>query len=85
MRYALKLTSRQRVVRFIQTFWSEFHYAPTVQEVANGLGLGSRNAAIYHIRALRALGTVEWTEGDNRTIKLKEVKPWRIGTTNLQK
>ena len=67
-----KLSSRQRVVRFIHSFWHTYRYPPTMQEIANGLGMGSKETVRYHLQALRAKGTIEWQEGAARTIRLKE-------------
>jgi SOS-response transcriptional repressor LexA len=68
-RYNPKLSTRQRVVRCIQSFWATYHYPPTVREIAAALDLNSIEAVRYHLRALRAAGTLEWQEGNARTIR----------------
>jgi SOS-response transcriptional repressor LexA len=68
-RYNPKLSTRQRVVRHIHAFWATYHYPPTVREIAADLGLNSTEAVRYHLRALRAAGTIEWEEGNGRTIR----------------
>lgn len=64
--------TRTRVYLYIAAFWRQYGYAPQLREIAHALNLGSKETVRYHVRALRAEGKVEWTEGPSRTIRIKE-------------
>ncbi len=65
--------ARKSVLRYIAIFAKRYGYPPTMREIANGLGYGSKEAIRYHLRALRTQGIVDWQEGAGRTIRIREV------------
>lgn len=65
-----KLSSRQRIIRFIIAFSSTYPYPPTMAEIAAAMDFNSVETVRYHIKALRAAGTIEWQEGSGRSIRL---------------
>jgi repressor LexA len=55
----MNLTPRQlEIVKFIRTFVEEHEYAPTMQEIADHLGV-SRPTVFEHIEALEARGAIK--------------------------
>lgn len=66
----IKLPTRARVYAYIQQFWCEYNYPPTLLEIARALDLNSVSAVRYHVRELRHEGKIAWTEGADRTIHL---------------
>ncbi len=67
-----KLSSRQRIIRFLIAFAPTYGYPPTMSEIAAALDFNSVESVRYHVKALRAAGTIEWQEGNSRTIALRE-------------
>jgi len=65
-----KLSSRQRIIRYIVAFWHAYEYPPTMGEIAAAMDFNSIEAVRYHIKALRAAGAITWQEGHSRTIRL---------------
>ena len=65
-----KLTSRQRVVRFLIHFQATYGYPPTPQEIARGMNYNCVDSVRYHLKALKAAGTIEWDGGKGRSVRL---------------
>jgi predicted ArsR family transcriptional regulator len=55
-----------KVYRYIISFTCENGYQPSMQDVANGLGLRSRNAVLCHVKSLVKFGYVEIRDGSSR-------------------
>ena len=54
----MNLTPRQlEIVKFIRTYIAEHEYAPTMQEIADHLGV-SKPTVFEHIEALEARGAI---------------------------
>ena len=67
-------TQRQRVVLdFISEFTDQKGYAPTFQEIANGVGLKSLATVHKHITNLQSLGFL--TRGVNRARTVEVTSP----------
>lgn len=64
--------TRARIVEFIGNYHAENHVAPSLQEIADGVGLASHNAVRNHLLALKADGKVTWVEGRYRTVRVVE-------------
>jgi repressor LexA len=57
------LTARQReVLDFIETFYRDSGYAPTMREIQEKFGFASRSTAHMHVVALEEKGYVERVE-----------------------
>lgn len=68
-----ELTLRQReVLNFITTYISTHGMAPTITEIADGMGFKSPNAASVHITALKKKGAISVRRGASRGITLTE-------------
>jgi repressor LexA len=66
----MNLTPRQlEIVRFIRDYTAEHSYAPTMQEMANQLGV-SRPTVFEHIEALEAKGALRRERQKSRAIEL---------------
>ncbi len=66
----IHLTPRQlEIVEFIRDYTAEYEYAPTMQEIADHLGV-SRPTVFEHIEALEAKGALSREPTRTRTISL---------------
>lgn len=65
------LTNRQIIVlQFIRQFMTDNGYAPTIREIAEGLGLCSTGNIHAHIKALEDKGYIKRKEMSPRAIKV---------------
>jgi SOS-response transcriptional repressor LexA len=73
-----RLTWREReALLFIRDFKARYLYAPTLREIAAGLGLSSASVANYRVHALREKGLLTFVAGEPRTIVLREEREER--------
>lgn len=67
------LTPRQiEVLQFIEQFYDETGYAPTLEEIRAHLGLGSVATVHKHLKALEAKGAIHREEHRSRSVELAE-------------
>jgi SOS-response transcriptional repressor LexA len=65
-----------QILAFIEGFWRDCGYSPSVREVMNGVGLSSPAMAYHYLRVLEARGLITRARRDpgmrarNRTITL---------------
>ncbi len=64
--------AQQRTLKFIRQFFAQHGYAPTVMEVAEGIGIKSKGVAHRYILALQDAGKLEIQQGRHRNIALLE-------------
>lgn len=65
------LTKRQaEALKFIRFYIKEKAYSPTVQEIANGLGIGNRAGAARLVHKLEMRGHIARIPGATRSISL---------------
>lgn len=70
-KFSYKLAPRQKaVLKFIKDFIDENKFAPSLEEIAFGIGLKNRMGVKQHIDALRLRGFVDYEDGKNRTLRL---------------
>lgn len=62
--------SRQRILDFVQAYWAERGYAPTLREICAGAQLSAPSTALAHVRKLAADGKVQYVPG--RTLRVVE-------------
>lgn len=62
--------AQQRTLRFIRQFIAQHGYAPTVAEVAVGIGIKSKGVAHRYIQALVSANKLRLVAGRHRNIKL---------------
>lgn len=70
------MTARDDEVRdWIARFIEQRHYAPSVREIAIGLGMRSNATALYHMVRLRDRGDITYVPGQARTIVVRAMWP----------
>lgn len=58
---------------FIKKFMLENQYAPSVDEIAAGLGYKSKSTVANLLSSLRKKGMITWEDGKSRTIRVKGI------------
>lgn len=61
---------QQRVLLAIEVFNREHPYPPSIRDIQAAADLSSTSVVLWHLRALRARGLVDWTPGVARSIRL---------------
>ncbi len=61
---------RAAIVRFISEHWAAKGYAPTVREIACGVGLKSMSTAYHHLVLLERTGRIMSTPSTRRSIRV---------------
>lgn len=61
---------REDILQFITDFWTENGYAPTVREVAAGVGLRTPSAAYHHLVQLEQDGYLKWKTTIARSLRV---------------
>lgn len=64
------IATRKAITKFIATYIRKNGVSPTLQEIAEGVGLASHNAVRAHLVRMRDAGEVTWVEGSVRTLRL---------------
>ena len=59
-----------RVLRFVEKFWAEHDYAPTLEEISVAVGFKSRSSVAYQIGQLQQRGLIARDPLLARTIRL---------------
>lgn len=62
----------EQIVWFIREFKRERRYAPSLREIADGIGLASTCSVAVHLRRLRRTGVLTFVDREPRTIVLAE-------------
>ncbi len=62
--------TRERVLKFVQSFMAEKGYSPSVADIVEGCGLSSPNLVQYHLNVLEREGVVRRAPGVFRSIQL---------------
>jgi repressor LexA len=66
------LTARQQdVLEFIRRFMTDYNRAPTVTEIATGIGIKSRGVAYRYVAAIEKAGYIKTIPGKQRNIRLR--------------
>ena len=60
--------TRGALLSFIEDYHDEHGYAPTYQEIADGLGLASKNTVSHHIIGLEEEGLLRRVAGQPRSL-----------------
>ncbi len=64
--------SQARTLEFLKTFWREHGHAPTLAEIAAGIGIRSRGVVHRYLQALESAGEIEILDGRHRGIRLRD-------------
>lgn len=67
--YRMGRQTQARIIEFIERWQAENGYPPTLDEIAEAVGIG-KSSVHYHVKRLERMGVVERTLGHNRSIKL---------------
>ena len=62
--------TRQKIYDYIVTYTTEHLFPPTINEICNAVGVGSKQTVWHQLRKLEKLGLVELKRETNRGIKL---------------
>ena len=64
------MTPRQRqCLDFIETYWSEYGYAPSHDEILDGINAGSKSVIARLIRGLQTQGRVTFVPYKARSVR----------------
>ena len=66
--------TRASIIKFIKAYWKKNETAPSLIEIADGVGLRTHNSVRTHLLVLRNQGQVTWREGQMRTVRVLEPK-----------
>lgn len=61
--------AQQKVYRFIQHFIAQKHFAPSLSEIAKGLGLQAKSSISRHVHALVDAGLISLDDVNHRQIR----------------
>jgi repressor LexA len=61
---------QQRIIEFIQQFWTDRGYPPTVRDIVNGCGISSTSVVDYNLNILEREGHIRRHSGISRGIEL---------------
>lgn len=62
--------SQRKTLDFVKIYINDHGYAPTVSEIANGIGVASRGVVHRYLKALSAAGEIHMTPRRHRNIRL---------------
>ena len=65
------------ILSFIESYWDENGYAPSVRDICAALGFKSPATAAHYLRRMREQGLVEYEDRIPRTVR---VAPWTVGS-----
>ena len=69
----VKLSDRQKaIISFIQGFFTENAYPPTIREIGKAVGIPSTSVVKYNLERLQEKGHIERSEEVSRGLRLKE-------------
>lgn len=63
---------RRAIVRFVKAYVKKNGFAPSVEEIAEGVDLSSKTAVRHHLDVLKDEGTITWTPGKYRSLRIVE-------------
>lgn len=64
------------ILRYIETFWAEHGYAPSVRDIQRGCGISSTSVVQRHLERLQARGDIRREPEIARSITLPHNVPW---------
>lgn len=70
--YRMGVDTRARILSFVRAYFAEHGEGPTMQEIADGVGLGTRAGAWRQVRKLVEMGELS-TVGGRRGVRPKGV------------
>lgn len=62
-------TRQSTVLAFIEDFWKEHGYGPSLREIEEGCELGSTSVAEYHLHELERKGLIRRTREVARSVR----------------
>lgn len=76
----------QRIIKFIENFMRRFHFAPTLEEVRQGVGLSSKDHVFRELKSIEEKGYIQRQRRISRGIELlftAEGLPFSLSTIHL--
>lgn len=64
------IDQRRAILRFVKKYQKSNGVSPSVQEIADDLGLSSKTAVRHHLDTLKDEGWVDWSSGKHRSLRL---------------
>lgn len=61
---------RRAIVRFVKAYVKKNGFAPSVEEIAEGVDLASKTAVRHHLDVLKDEGVITWTPGKYRSLRV---------------
>lgn len=58
------------ILRFIESYWNEKGYAPSVRDICAAIGFKSPATAAHYLRRMREQGLVEYEDRIPRTVRV---------------
>ena len=74
--------TRQKIYDFIVAYTQEHLFPPTINEIREGVGVGSKQTVWYQLQMLEKDGLVEVKRETNRGIKLNGYELKKISDTS---
>ncbi len=68
--YGRLLPRREDILNYLEDYYAEHGWMPSVREIAADLGLAAPSSVQYHLKALEKLGYVTRLSGRSRCIAL---------------
>ena len=62
--------TRQKIYEYIVAYTTEHLFPPTIKEICEAVGVGSKQSVWYQLQTMEKLGLVEIKRTTNRGIKL---------------
>ena len=70
--------TQREILQFVRDFLRERHYAPSMREIAGGVGLKSVSTVAYHLKQLRAQGLLESDPTRSRALRVPAEQAGRV-------
>lgn len=64
------VTRRRAIMRFVKAYIKKNGFAPSIEEITEGVGLLSKTATRNHLAILKDTGHVTWTDGKYRSLRV---------------
>jgi len=68
--WALRSDKRRAIVVFVDGYWREHGYGPSMREISQAVGLSYGSSLTHHLDVLEREGLIERTPRLNRTIRV---------------
>lgn len=77
------ITRRRQIVSFIRKYSTKHGFAPSIEEIADGVKLSSKTAVRHHLAKLQEDGVITMQPGKYRSLQIVTPKNGKIGKTKI--